>query len=58
MNHQLRMRARTSSSFVPGLSLPSNAVVVDPESDVRLLKLHGSRDDWRHAVLSGDDDHA
>ncbi|MCP4664703.1 MAG: SIR2 family protein, partial [bacterium] len=34
-------------------SLEDNAVVVDPKADVRLLKLHGSRDDWRHAVLSG-----
>lgn len=35
-------------------TLEDNAVVVDPEADVRLLKLHGSRDDWRNAVLSGE----
>lgn len=35
-------------------SLEDNAVVVDPEADVRLLKLHGSRDAWRSVILSGD----
>lgn len=34
-------------------TLEDNAVVVDPQADVRLLKLHGSRGDWRRAVLSG-----
>ena len=34
-------------------TLEDNAVVVDPDADVRLLKLHGSRDDWRRVVLSG-----
>ncbi len=34
-------------------SLEDNAVVVDAAAPVRLLKLHGSRDDWSRVILSG-----
>jgi len=35
-------------------SLEENAAVTDADSDLRLLKLHGSRADWQRTVLSGD----
>ena len=33
--------------------LDRNLEVIDPDTDLRLLKLHGSLDDWKHTVLSG-----